>query len=135
MPSGAVAWRSPVGGFVRGALAVARNGDPLVGVYGPTPRVVRLAADGGQPRGSFPVPGTGAREFGVHGGPLEDDEGTLFFGAQDDTVYAVDVRGEERWRFATGGDVDAPVTLLSDGTLVAGSDDGFVYALREADHP
>jgi hypothetical protein len=44
----------------------------------------------------------------------------------------VDARGGVRWRFATQGDVDAPLTLLSDGTLVAGSDDGRVYALRDA---
>lgn len=70
---GRVAWRSNVGGFVRGALSVARNGDVLAGVYGPTPREVRLRASDGMLVGEFSVPGTGAREFGVHGGALEDD--------------------------------------------------------------
>jgi outer membrane protein assembly factor BamB len=72
----------------------------------------------------------------VHGGPLEDEAGTLVFGAQDDYVYAVDSSGTLLWRFATGGDVDAPVTLLRDGTVVVGSDDGSVRALRTASvHP
>jgi outer membrane protein assembly factor BamB len=127
--SGRVLWRAKVGGFVRGTLALARNGDILAGVYGPAPRAVRVRASDGILTGDFPVPGTGAREFGVHGGALEDDAGTLVFGAQDDTVVAIDASGRLRWRFTTGGDVDAPVTLLTGGALVVGSDDGKVVLL------
>ena len=124
---GVIAWRTNVGGFVRGALSVARNGDVLAGVYGPTPRQVRLDGATGAVRGAFAVNGTGAREFGVHGGALEDEEGALYFGAQDDRVYAIDPDGRLRFSFATGGDVDAPLTLLSDGAMVVASDDGRVY--------
>jgi outer membrane protein assembly factor BamB len=133
---GHVVWRTAVGGYVRGTLSVARDGDVLAGVYGPTPRAVRVRAADGNLLGDFAIRGTGAREFGVHGGPLEDEAGTLVFGAQDDYVYAVDSSGTLLWRFATGGDVDAPVTLLRDGTVVVGSDDGSVRALRTASvHP
>jgi outer membrane protein assembly factor BamB len=66
----------------------------------------------------------------LHGAALEDQSGALLFGAQDDRLYAIDERGNLMWQFATGGDVDAPVTLLSDGTAIFGSDDGVVYALR-----
>jgi len=125
---GSVVWRTDVGGYVRGSLSIARNGDVVAGVYGPSPRVVRVGADG-RVRGSFAVQGTGAREFGVHGGPLEDDDGTLYFGAQDDAFYAVGLTGEPLWRFPVGDDADAPATLLSDGTLIVASDDGKVYAL------
>lgn len=127
---GVVVWRAPVGGFVRGTLSVARNGDVLAGVYGPRPREVRVTSSG-VVRGEFVVRGTGAAEFGVHGGALEDDLGTLVFGAQDDRVHAVGADGAARWEFLTHGDVDAPVTLLADGTLVFGSDDGSLYALRD----
>jgi outer membrane protein assembly factor BamB len=129
---GHVWWRAPVGGYVRGSLSVARNGDVLAGVYGPAPREVRLDGTLGAIRGGLPVQGTGAREFGVHGGALEDAAGVLLFGAQDDHVYALGPSGDTLWTFSTGGDVDAPVTLLSDGTIVVGSDDGRVYALRAA---
>lgn len=125
---GQILWRTSVGGFVRGGLSVARNGDVLAGVYGPAPREARITAEGVL-RGAFAVQGTGAREFGVHGGALEDDDGTLVFGAQDDKVYVVGVDGDEWWHFRTGGDVDAPVTLLSDGTLLVASDDGSVYSI------
>jgi len=125
---GNVRFRTAVSGFVRGTLAVARNGDVLAGTYGPTPRVVRVAPSGAV-RGSFAIQGTGAREFGIHGAPLEDADGALFFGAQDDAVYAIGADGALRFRFVTGGDVDAPLTLLSDGSLVVPSEDGTVTLL------
>ncbi len=125
---GGIVWRTQVRGFVRGTLSIARNGDVLAGTYGPVPRVVRVAPDG-TVRGAFPIRGTGAREFGIHGGPLEDADGTLYFGAQDDAVYAVGADGAQRWRFETGGDVDAPLTMLSDGSLVIPSEAGTVTLL------
>jgi outer membrane protein assembly factor BamB len=127
---GRIVWRAKVGGYVRGVLSIARGGDVLAGVYGPTPRQVRLAAADGSVRGAFGIQGTGAREFGVHGGALEDDGGTLVFGAQDDAVVAIDVGGNLLWRFTSGADVDAPVTLLGDGAVVVASDDGTVHLLR-----
>jgi outer membrane protein assembly factor BamB len=125
---GKVAWRTPVGGYVRGVLSLARNGDILTGTYGPVPRVVRLSPEG-LIRGAFAIKGTGAKEFGIHGGPLEDADGTLFFGAQDDAAYAIDLEGGLRWRFATASDVDAPLTMLSDGGLVVASEDGTITML------
>jgi outer membrane protein assembly factor BamB len=125
---GHVVWRTNVGGFVRGVLSIARNGDVLAGTYGPVPRLVRVAPDG-RIRGAFSIRGTGAREFGIHGGPLEDEDGVLYFGAQDDTVYAIGPDGAQRWSFKTGADVDAPLTLLSDGSLIVPSEDGTVTLL------
>lgn len=125
---GVVVWRAPVGGFVRGTLAIARDGDVLAGTYGPVPRVVRIASSG-VVCGAFAVHGTGAREFGVHGAPLEDAQGTLFFGAQDDAVYAIGADGALRFRYETRGDVDAPITMLADGSVVVASEDGTVTML------
>ena len=127
---GSVVWRRNVGGFVRGTLSMTRSGEVAAGVYGPTPRLVLLAEADGEVRVSVPVQGTGAREFGVFGGPLEDDVGVLLFGAQDDQLHAVDHNGQLLWSFTTGGDVDSPVTLLDDGSVVFGSDDSKVYMLR-----
>jgi outer membrane protein assembly factor BamB len=126
---GNIAWRTTITpGYVRGVLAIARNGDVLAGTYAPLPRMVRLGADGSE-RGAFSIRGTGAKEFGLHGGALEDADGTLFFGAQDDAVYALGTDGVVRFRHVTKGDVDAPLTLLSDGALVAPSEDGSVTLL------
>ncbi len=125
---GDIAWRTAVGGFVRGVLSVARNGDVLAGTYGPVPRVVRLGPDGAI-RGAFAIRGTGAKEFGIHGAPLEDEDGVLFFGTQDDFVYALGLEGAVRWRFETKGDVDAPLAMLSDGSLLVASEDGTITML------
>jgi outer membrane protein assembly factor BamB len=126
--NGSVVWSAHVGGFVRGALTIARNGDVLSGVYGPRSRVVRLDGKTGREKASLDVPGSGATEMGVHGGPLEGAGGELYFGGQDDRVYVANVDGTVG-TLATGGDVDAPITALSDGALVIASDDGAVYYL------
>jgi len=116
--TGNIKWRSSVGGFVRGGLTVAHNGDLLVGTYGPAPRVLRLG-QGGEILGAF----------GVHGSPVEDREGAVYFGAQDNAAYGVGPNGETLFRYETGADVDAPLTLLSDGSLVVPSEDGSVTLL------
>jgi len=126
---GNVVWVAHVSGFVRGALSIARGGDVLMGVYGPHSRLVRLDGKTGHEKASFDVAGTGSTEFGVHGGPLEDAAGTLYFGAQDDRVYALSPSGKVT-TMQTGADVDAPLTLMSDGALVVASDDGAVYYLE-----
>jgi outer membrane protein assembly factor BamB len=126
--SGSIRWRSSVGGFVRGGLTIAHNGDVLLGTYGPAPRVLRLGP-GGEILGAFGVQGTGAREFGVHGSPLEDREGAVYFGAQDNAAYGIGPGGEVLFRHETGADVDAPLTLLSDGSLLVPSEDGSVTLL------
>jgi outer membrane protein assembly factor BamB len=126
---GAIKWRTRVGGFVRGALSIARDGVVLAGTYGPAPHLVALDPDDGHTLWTFAVPGTGAPEFGVHGGPVEDAAGRLYFGAQDDCVYALQGDGTLLWKFKTQGDVDAPLAITDEGVLLAGSDDGKLYAL------
>jgi outer membrane protein assembly factor BamB len=129
---GSVRWRAKVGGFVRGALSIGRDGTVLAGTYGPTPRLVALSPTDGRIRFEFAVPGTGAAEFGIHGGPVEDSSGRLYFGAQDDCVYALAPGGALLWKWATHGDVDAPVVIARPGLLLAGSDDGKLYAIENS---
>jgi outer membrane protein assembly factor BamB len=125
---GGVVWKCNVGGYVRGSLTVARNGDIVAGTYGPSPKVVRISPDGVLIR-AFGVGGTGAKEFGIHGSPIEDDRGRFAFGAQDNVVRVLSPRFDEEWKFSTGADVDAALTLLADGTLLVPSEDGKLYAL------
>jgi outer membrane protein assembly factor BamB len=124
---------------VRGGLSITRAGSVIAGTYGPRPRVVALDPGTGAELWSFAVRGSGAPELGIHGAPLEDGAGTLYFGAQDDDVYALDPAGKLLFRFHTGGDVDAPLVLgpapdeppeSGAGLLFVGSDDGHLYGLR-----
>lgn len=126
---GGVLWRRKIGSYVRGALSLARNGDVLAGVMGLEPAQVRLRGDDGELVFRAKTRGTGAQEFGMRGGALEDDAGRLYFGAQDDSVYALSGAGELLFRHETGADVDAPLSLLPDGRLLIASDDGSVTCL------
>ncbi|MEO9143035.1 MAG: PQQ-binding-like beta-propeller repeat protein [Polyangiaceae bacterium] len=128
---GKIGWRTNVGGFVRGQLSIDRGGDVVVGTFGPRPREVRIDGKSGQILGAMAIQGTGAKEFGIVGGALEDDQGTLYFGTQDDAVYAVGRDGKVIFRFLTKGDVDAPLTLLPDGALVVPSDDGKIHLIAD----
>jgi outer membrane protein assembly factor BamB len=110
-------------------LSIGRDGTIFAGTYGPTPHLVALEPEDGRVRFRFSIRGTGAPEFGIHGGPVEDSEGRLYFGAQDDHAYALTADGSLVWKFKTGGDVDAPLAITPRGLLLVGSDDGKLYAL------
>jgi outer membrane protein assembly factor BamB len=127
--NGEVRWTATVGGFVRGAMSLGRDGTVFTGTYGPTPRLVALAPASGAVRFRFPVSGTGSSEFGIHGGPVEDASGRLYFGAQDDHAYCLAKDGTLLWKLRTGGDVDAPLVITPKGVLLVGSDDGKLYAV------
>lgn len=127
--TGTIRWSTGVGGYVRGALSVARDGTVLAGTYGPVPRLMALSPERGEARALFTMQGAASNEVGIHGGPVEDAQGRLYFGAQDDFIYALDSAGTELWKVRTGGDVDAPAVITQPGLLVVGSDDGKVYAI------
>ncbi len=127
---GEVRWRQRVGGFVRGGLTVAPSGDVGVGVYGPRPRVALLDEATGAVLREAIVRTNSAAEFGVHGGPLATKDGVFAFGAQDDRVRILDASWNVVWSFDTSADVDAPLTLLDDGTFIVPSEDGRIYAFR-----
>jgi outer membrane protein assembly factor BamB len=60
-------------------------------------------------------------------------DGTVYAGAHDGRVYALDARtGRKRWEFVTGGHVNSTPTP-ADGLLFVGSMDRYLYALRPAD--
>ncbi len=125
---GEIMWRTKVSGYVRGGVTVTRSGDIVVGTFGPVPRVVRLS-ENGTLLGAFEIQGTGAKDFGIWGSPLEDDAGSLYFGTQDDRVLGLSASGAPIFSYSTQGDVDGPVTMLGDGSLIVGSEDGTVTRL------
>lgn len=58
-------------------------------------------------------------------------DGSIAVGCRDDKVYLLSPKGQVRWVFPTGGDVDA-VTFADANTILAGSDDGLLYAIDAA---
>ena len=131
---GSTLWATNVGGAVRGPISIARDGTVLAPTYGPAPAILALSPDTGEPRWRFGIQGTGAKEFGLHGGPIEDARGRFIFGGQDDALYALAADGTLAWRLLLGGDIDAAVTLADDGIAYVGCDDGNLYAIGDREN-
>lgn len=68
----------------------------------------------------------------IFSSPTVDDNGTTYFGCENDNVYAIDTAGKEAFRFKTKGDVDVSPVVDEQGALYFGSDDQHVYALTSA---
>jgi outer membrane protein assembly factor BamB len=123
-------WSADVGGYVRTPVALGLDGNVLVPVFGPHARLVSLDARTGEEQWEFSVSRTDSNELGVGSSPLVDRDGNIYFGADDDYLYAIDRRGRMRWIYPTEGNVDGDPVLAADGTLLVGSDDRHLHALR-----
>ena len=64
-----------------------------------------------------------------------DANGHIYFGSNDNKVYALYSDGTEKWNFTTGGDVVAKPAVKGDGTVYAGSKDGKLYAINQFTNP
>jgi outer membrane protein assembly factor BamB len=102
---GELRWSQDLEGYIRGPVGLTRDGAVLVPVYGPRPRLVSLDAATGELRWFFPVTVADSAETGVASGPLVDSVGRIYFGANDDYLYALAPTGELAWVFQTAGDV------------------------------
>jgi len=56
-------------------------------------------------------------------------DGTIYFGATDDNLYALSPLGELKWKFSTGGNVNCPPAIDRNGIIYFGSMDRNFYAL------
>lgn len=63
--------------------------------------------------------------------PAVSPDGTIYVGAQDNTLYAIAANGALKWRFQAGDWIDATPAIAPDGTIYVGSWDGKLYALRD----
>jgi len=100
------------------ALPVGAGADRCFGVHA-------------SPAWSYTVPGA-IDESRVHSTPALH-KGSLYFGATNGRVYALDaLTGAKRWDFQTGGSVLSSPAAAG-FTVVVGSDDGHVYWLHADD--
>lgn len=94
-----------------------------------------VAADDGTRRWRFegrPVEDHELSNFGFEGSaPAVADE-TVYTGAADERIYALDANtGEKRWEFWTWNNVTGE-PVVTDDTVYVGSDDSMIYALDTA---
>ena len=74
---------------------------------------------------------------GIFSTPVIGADGTAYIGSADTSFYAIDRDGNERWRFGTGGIIDAAAALgrapnNGDFPITIGSGDETLYQLRSS---
>jgi outer membrane protein assembly factor BamB len=127
-PDGTEKWRSVVGGDI--------DSTPTVGPDG----VIYFGTDSAD-LVAFNPDGTEKWRFATGGevdnvAALSPDASVVYFVSNDANLYALNtVDGTERWRFPIAIELNeiqsSPIVKQSDGTIYVGSDDQYVYALKE----
>ncbi len=121
---GVLRWIYQTGALVSGSAALGADGCAYVAATG---RIIAITSAGTDRWPSPFVFTCGANPSQV----ILDSGGTLYFGADDKKVYAVNPDGSAKWAYTTGGIVRYNCALSPDGsTVYAASGDGCVYALN-----
>lgn len=71
-----------------------------------------------------------AGALGIDSSPAVGSDGTIYFGAHDNNVYAVKPDGSLRWKTPTSGLIHSSPAIGQDGTVYIGSDDDKLRALN-----
>lgn len=66
----------------------------------------------------------------VNSSPTVGSDGTIYIGAEDGRLYAIDPNGSLVWSLATGGGIYSSPALAGDGTVYVGSRDHNLYAVH-----
>ena len=66
----------------------------------------------------------------VRSSPAIGSDGTIYVGAYDDKLYAINPDGTKKWEFLTGGWVNSSPAIGSDGTIYVGTCDRKLYAIN-----
>merc|ERR1719456_529858 len=107
-------------GLVEGSPAVSSDGSVFVGTS--SGQFVRVSSTGTRTWDKFTGPVSASASFGV--------DGTIYFGSQDKSLYAMTQAGALKWKFSTQSPLVGAALVTSDGRIVFGSRDGSVYALN-----
>lgn len=63
--------------------------------------------------------------------PAISDNNTVYVGASDGNLYAIDGKyGYIKWKFKTGGEIESSPSIAIDDTVFVGSSDGRLYAFE-----
>jgi outer membrane protein assembly factor BamB len=68
--------------------------------------------------------------FWVYSSPAIGVDGTIYFGSDDNKLYAINPDGSQKWSFATTDRVRSSPAIGADGTIYVGSYDGKLYAIN-----
>lgn len=68
----------------------------------------------------------------VFASPVIDKDGTVYIGAYDGQIRAINPDGSLKWSVATGAEIESTPVLSKDGALYVGSNDGKLYCVETA---
>ena len=66
----------------------------------------------------------------IYSSPAIALDGSIYFGSDDNKLYALHPDGSEDWNYTTGGMVRSAPAIGADGSIYFGSDDNKLYALN-----
>jgi len=66
----------------------------------------------------------------VQGGPIIDNDGTIYFGDFHGYLYAIYPDGTLKWKYKTGGSIWSTPAIAEDGTTYVTSYDDFLHAVN-----
>ncbi len=66
----------------------------------------------------------------IFSSPAIGSDGTIYIGADDNKLYAINPDGTEKWSFLTGNRILSEPAIGQDGTIYIGSFDGNLYAIN-----
>ena len=66
----------------------------------------------------------------ISSSPAIGEDGTIYVGANDGRLYAINPNGTLKWSFETGDKITSSPAVAKDGTIYVGSYDGYVYAIN-----
>ncbi len=67
---------------------------------------------------------------GVRSTPVIGEDGTIYFGSDNGSFYALNKDGTKKWEYQTGARVFSSPSLSTDGTIYVGSGDSKLYAIN-----
>ncbi len=133
--TGAELWIFDTGAPVRSSPALSSDGTRVY-IGSESNNVYALNAASGvavpSPPSSWPFTGASGD---IDSGIQVDANGHIYFGSDDDNVYALYPDGTLKWSFTTGGNVEVKPAVKGDGTVYAGSNDGHLYSINQVTTP
>ncbi len=129
-PSGRSRWTARIQSLTYSSPSAAADGTIVIGDH--RGAVSRLSvADGRLVARHVGIPQTPRRRsVGIWTAPALDSRGDVYFGSRTGHLYGFAYDGRRLFDIQTGATADSNPALGPDGTLYAGSEDGFLYAVK-----
>lgn len=130
-PDGSVRWRYPRNALSYSSPGVSEDGLAFFGDHLGFLNVVSVNDGDLVARFQGRARTARVRSVGVWTSPAIDVHHNVYFGTRPGHIYGFAFDGRRLFDIDTGGTVDSYPAITADGTLIAGSESGVLYAIRD----